>query len=76
MRFTMCTFRINSGVGSQKYYGNLPTPDSPDIQIPGRVRGVYEDDVVVLEVHPSAWLGSEDGKEAECVTFGYIKGMF
>ncbi|XP_028391332.1 LOW QUALITY PROTEIN: uncharacterized protein LOC114516140 [Dendronephthya gigantea] len=74
--FTMCTFRINSGVGSQHYYGNLPTPDSPDIQIPGRIRGVYEDDVVMLEVQPSAWVQSEDGQKAECVTFGYIKGLW
>ena len=71
--FIKCTFRVGTSGQQHRYYGQLPTPDSPDIDIPGRVQGVYEDDVVVLELQPRVWVQNEGGQE-EILIFGYIKG--
>ncbi len=72
--FTKCTFRIDTVSRQQSYYGQLPTPDSPDIRIPGRVRRVQEDDVVVLELQPIARARDEKEQQQEPIIFGYIKG--
>ena len=73
-RFTKCSFRVNTSVRQRGYCGRLPTPDSPDIKIPGRVRGVYEDDVVVLEIQPDTRAHDEEGQRKETAVFGYIRG--
>ncbi|XP_028391339.1 helicase with zinc finger domain 2-like isoform X2 [Dendronephthya gigantea] len=74
-RFTKCCFRTDNSSRPPRHYGHLPTPDSPDIHIPGRARGVYEDDVVVLELQPRATLRSGDGREQETLYVGYIRGV-
>lgn len=73
--FIKCTFRVDTSGRQRKYYGQLPTPDSVDIQILGRVRGVYEDDIVVLELEQST-LVNEEGKEEKIIIpgCGHIKG--
>ena len=73
-QFTKCSFRVDTTVRPPGYCGRLPTPDSPDIKIPGRVRGVYEDDVVVLEIQPDAKTRNEKGQRKGTVVHGYIKG--
>ncbi|CAB4019283.1 Hypothetical predicted protein, partial [Paramuricea clavata] len=65
-RFIKCTFRIDTSGRQRRYYGQLPTPDSPNIRILGPVRGVYEDDIVVLELQ-----GQQEG--ISCL--GYEKGV-
>ena len=67
-QFIKCSFRIDSR-RQQRYHGHLPTPDSPDVRIPGDIRGVHEDDVVVVELPDKR--GQEDGE-----IFGSIKGKF
>ena len=73
--FKKCTLRVNTSGRQRKYYGQLPTPDSSDIQILGRVRGVYEDDIVVLKLEEST-LVNEEGKEEKIIIpeFGQIQG--
>ena len=73
-RFTKCSFRVDTSVHPQGYFGRVPAPDSPDIKIPGRVRGVYEDDVVVLELQPSAKARDEKELKEGTVVIGYVKG--
>ena len=75
-RFIKCSFRVEINVRQRGYSGRLPTPDSPDVKIPGRVRGVYEDDVVVLELHPDARARDEEGQRKEIAVVGYIKGEY
>ena len=65
---------MDTSIRPQGYSGRLPTPDSPDIKIPGRVRGVYEDDVVVLELQPDIRTRDEVVQRKETVVLGYIKG--
>ena len=73
--FIKCNLRVDTSGRQRKYYGRLPTPDTPDIQIFGSVRGVYEDDIVVLELGQSTSV-SEEGKEEKIIIpeFGQIKG--
>ena len=71
--FTKCSFRKDPLSQQQKYYGELPTPDSPDIHIPGRVRGVQEDDVIVVELQPIA-RARDEKQQDQVITFGCIKG--
>ena len=73
-QFTKCSFRVDTTVRPPGYCGRLPTPDSPDIKIPGRVRGVYEDDVVVLEIQTDAGTRNEKGQRKGTVVHGHIKG--
>ena len=73
-QFTKCSFRVDTSIRPVRYCGHLPTPDSPDIKIPGRVRGVYEDDVVVLELQPDARARDEEGQRKETAVVGSIKG--
>lgn len=72
--FVKCTFRIDTSGKQSRHYGQLPAPDSPDIQIPGRVEGVYEDDIVVLELLPSLFVPDEHGRIEDVITLGCIKG--
>ena len=58
--YSQCTFRIDSSGRQRKYYGQVPDPDSPDIHIPGRVRGAYEDDQVVIEMQQNVLLDQGD----------------
>lgn len=57
------------------YYGRLPTPDSPDIVIPGQVRGIFEDDLVVIKIKRkrlddySKYFGSIKGMHCVLLTF-------
>ena len=61
--YTKCTLHIDTSGRQRRYYGQLPTPDSPDIRILGPVRQVYEDDLVVLQ-----------DQEEEINGVGYQKG--
>jgi hypothetical protein len=74
--YIRCTFRKDTSSRQQQYRGELPTPDSPDIHIPGgRVRGVQEDDIVVLELQPIA-RARDEKQQDQVLVFGYIKGKF
>ena len=73
--FMKCSFRVDNSGRQPKYCGQLPTPDSPDIHIPGRVRGVYEDDVIVLEIQPSALVKDRELQE-QVLMLGYIRGKY
>ena len=69
--YTKCLFRIDSSGRQQRYYGQVPDPDSPDVFIPGRVRCTYEGDLVVVEMQEDKALvhGEEEVKR------GFIKGV-
>ena len=71
--FTKCTFRVDIITRGRSYHGELPTPDSPNIHIPGFIRGVFEDDFVVLELQPSAEMKDEEGQVERSV--GIYKGI-
>ena len=73
-QFTKCSFRVDTSTRPVRYCGHLPTPDGPDIKIPGRVRGVYEDDVVVLELLSDVRARDEEGQRKETAVVGHIKG--
>lgn len=75
-RFTKCSFRIDTSVRPQGYYGCLPAPDSPDIKILGQCRGVYEDDIVVLDLQPDAKARDEKGQRQETAVVGHMKGEY
>jgi hypothetical protein len=73
--FVKCTFRVSTtSDGQQIYYGQLPTPDSPDIDIPGQVRGVFDGDLIVLELQRSAYVLSDEQLDEDILIFGYIRG--
>ena len=74
--FIKCTFRVDTSGKQSRHYGQLPAPDSPDIQIPGRVEGVYEDDIVVLELLPNFIVRGEQGQVEDIITFGRIRGKY
>lgn len=73
--YIKCTFRVDTSGKQSRYCGQVPAPDSPDIQIPGRVEGVYEDDIVLLELQPSFVVPGKQGEE-EVIRFGCIKGKY
>ena len=71
--FIKCTLRIDTSGRQWKYYGQLPSRDSPDIQILGRVRGAYEDDIIVLKLDEIT-LVNKERKEKKIITSGQMQG--
>ena len=72
--YVKCTFRVTHSNGQKRYSGQLPTPDSPDIDIPGQVCGVFDGDVIVLELKQGVCVRGDKQHEDEIILFGYIKG--
>ena len=72
--YVKCTLRVSHRNGQKSYYGQLPTPDSPDIDIPGQVCGVFDGDVIVLELKQRACARDNEQQEEEILFFGHIKG--
>ena len=75
--YTKCTFRVDTSSRQRKYYGQLPTPDSPDIQISWCVREarVFEDDIVVLELPPSARVRGTERQDEEFAESDIVKNI-
>ena len=69
--YTKCLFRIDSSGRQQICYGQVPEPDSPDVLIPGRVRCIYEGDLVVVEMQEDKALVHGEVE----VKRGFIKGV-